>query len=181
MPPPEVPVLLPGSPPTSTKEVTEQPESRYYSLEKMWAGTHPAVQGGIILGLTVVFVMLIRAFAPVAVPLVRIWRGRPEKEPVDAPAPPPPPPPPPYTPPPEPSDADKRHAELLAAMERGAAEARAAKQIAYNLVAEVRVLEATVGDVKRRIGDIETRLTTAVTREEMGIALNLVSDLARRS
>jgi len=147
-------------------ETTEPPDTRWVATaEKVWATTHPINQGLAIVGIAVVTVALVRTL-PRLVPLLRAWRGQGDEKAgrtPDAPSS--------FTPPPEPSLIDKRMDQLLAVTEDMARKLQKVEQGVHNVSAEVSILD-------KRIGRIEDRLTTAVTRDEMGIALKLVSDLA---
>ncbi|QCO12861.1 hypothetical protein D9623_33710 (plasmid) [Azospirillum brasilense] len=135
------------------------------TAEKVWATTHPVNQGLAIVGVVVFSVALIRAAAPKLETLLRIWKGQGDKGTADVPAQP-------FTPPPEPTEADKRMDQLLAVTQDMARKLQKVEQGVHNVSAEVSVLD-------KRIGRIEDRLTSAVTREEMRIALDLVSELAK--
>ncbi|MFC5353533.1 hypothetical protein [Azospirillum himalayense] len=160
-----------AAPPPKLTEITETPDNRWFAPEKLWAGTHPINQGIAILAAAVVMVVAIQNAGKLK-PLVMAYFGRAPREGTsDAPRA--------FVPPPEPTEADKRNEEVLSILSDMAKKLQRVDQNVHNVVAEVRLLESGVGDLKRRIGDIEGRLTTAVTREEMRIALDLVSELVK--
>lgn len=158
-----------AAPPPKLTEITETPDNRWFAPEKL----HPVNQGLGILSIAVVLVVAILNSGKLK-PMILAYLGRAPREGTsDAPKA--------FVPPPEPTEAEKRNDELREILYDVAKKLQKVDQNVYNLTADVRLMDSKVGDMNRRIGDIETRLTTAVTREEMGIALNLVSDLARRS
>lgn len=162
MPPPEV-SLVATTPPRLT-EMTEAPDSRWVATaEKVWAATHPANQGLAIVALAVISVALVRTL-PRLVPLLRAWKGQGDGKADRTPDAPPPD---------NGTDAlEKRISELLEVVSGMAHKLQRVEQGMHNLSAEVALLD-------KRIGHIESRVVTAVSREEMGIALGLVRDLAR--
>lgn len=153
-------VSMVAAPPPKLTEITETPDNRWFAPEKL----HPVNQGIGILSIAVVLVVAIQNAGKLK-PLVMAYFGRaPRDGASDAPRA--------FVPPPEPTPEDKRTEQLIEVISDMAKKLQRVEQGVHNVSAEVSVLD-------KRIGRIEDRLTSAVTREEMRIALDLVSELAK--